>query len=148
MTITDTPSGELIDMLRSFIDSDPRLHIWRRYPYITEADNDYTDNWACEQVSAEFAVFALKAGWEADVVRGTDPEEPFAFDHVWVRLTRDGVVTDVDWTARQFHNLFAVEGHDPNVLTLPWPLAWDPAAIAPEHHLIVGTYAAVAKEAR
>jgi hypothetical protein len=146
MTATDTHSGELIDLFRSYIAASPRLGIWRRYPYITEADNDYTDSWACEQVSAEFAAFARKAGWEADIIRGTDPEEPFAFDHVWVRLTSAGVVSNVDWTARQFHNLHKPEGHDPSVLALPWPLTWDPAAIAPEHHPIVGTYAAVTKE--
>jgi hypothetical protein len=137
--------GELEKLLNAYIESDPRLEIWRNYPDISEAEDDYTDRWACEQVSAEFAAFARSNGWDAVVLRGENPEAPMAFDHAWVRVTRDGVVSDVDWTARQFHNLFCVS-RDPAVLALPWPLAWDPSAIAPEDHLIVGQYATVSKE--
>lgn len=137
---------ELLTLLNAYIDSDQRLQIWRFYPDITELQDEYTDQWACEQVSAEFAAFARARGWDATVVRGTNPEHALAFDHAWVRLTRDGKTTDVDWTARQFHNLFEPAGRDRNVLSLPWPLAWSPTAIAPENHLIVGTYAAVALE--
>lgn len=137
---------ELKALLQSFIDSDPRLHIWRRYPHISETDDNYTDGWACEEVSQEFAAFARRLGWDAVVVRGTDPTEPLAFDHTWVRLKRNGEVRDVDWTARQYHNLYVTEGHDPNVLTLPWPLAWAPHVVGDNSHLIVGRFAAVTKE--
>lgn len=148
MTATDARPRELINLLQSFIDSDPRLHIWRRYPDITEVEDNYTDTWACVQVSEQFATFAREHGWDAAVVHADEPEQPLAFDHAWVRLTRASRSTDVDWTARQFHNLYVAEGHDPNVLSLPWPLAWDPAAIAPEDHLIVGRYASITKEDR
>ena len=141
-----TPVNELIALLNAYIEADPRLEIWQHYPDISEAEDDYTDTWACEQVGAEFASFARGIGWDAVVIRGEDPDAPMAFGHAWVRLTRDGVVSDVDWTARQFHNLHDPDGHDLAVLTLPWPLAWDPAAIAPEDHLIVGQYATVTKE--
>jgi hypothetical protein len=137
---------ELLGLLNAYIEADQRLQIWRFYPDITELQDEYTDQWACEQVSAEFAAFARARGWEAAVVRGSEPGHPMAFDHAWVRLTRDGQGTDVDWTARQFHNLFEPAGRDRNVLSLPWPLVWSPAAIAPEHHLIVGTYAALTLE--
>lgn len=148
MTGTDARSAELIGLLQGFIDAEPRLDVWRRYPDITEAEDDYTDTWACAQVSGQFAAFAREQGWQVVVVHADEPEQPLAFDHAWVRLTRDGRSTDVDWTARQFHNLYAAEGHDPNVLSLPWPLAWDPAVIAPEDHLIVGRYATITKEGR
>lgn len=137
--------NDLLALLNAYIDSDPRLEIWRNYPDITEAQDGYTDTWACEQVSAEFAAFARTLGWDAVVLRGEDPVVPFAFEHAWVRLTRDGVITDLDWTARQFHNLFTIS-HDPAVLALPWPLAWDPAIVEPDSHLIVGRYTTVTKE--
>lgn len=150
MTIrTDDPrQEELVGLLNAFIDSEPRLRIWADYPDITEAEDDATDYWACVQVSTEFAAFARTHGWQACVVRATSPEHPMAFDHAWVRLARDGVVSDVDWTARQFHSLHEPDGHDRNILDLPWPLAWDPAAIAPEDHPIVGIYAALKLENR
>lgn len=137
---------DLKALLQGFIDSDLRLRIWRDYPDLSEADDNYTDGWACEEVSKEFAVFARSLGWDAAVVHGTDPEEPFAFDHTWVRLERNGEIRDVDWTARQYHNLFVAEGHDPNVLSLPWPLAWAPHVVGENSHLIVGQFAAVTKE--
>lgn len=139
---------ELRALLGSYINADNRLEIWREYPDITDEQNDATDSWACEEVSAQFAMFARASGWHAVVIRGKDAENPMVFDHAWVRLTRDGVVTDVDWTARQFHNLFVPDGHDPAVMSLPWPLAWDPAVVDPDSHLIVGEFATVTKEAR
>jgi hypothetical protein len=57
-----------------------------------------------------------------------------------------GQVFDVDWTARQCHNLHDHDGHDPAVLTLPWPLTWDPVAMGVDTHPIVGDFAAVTKE--
>ncbi|ACL42223.1 hypothetical protein Achl_4272 (plasmid) [Pseudarthrobacter chlorophenolicus A6] len=145
MTAPDL-SGQLIDLFRSYIAADPRLGIWLRYPYISDDDDSYTDGWACESVSAEFAAFARESGWIAVVLRASDPVEPRADYHSWVRLSRDGALIDVDWTARQFHNLFAPNGNDPNVLTLPWPLAWDPAVTGPTTHLIVGEFATVEEE--
>lgn len=142
------PLDELLQLLNGFIASDLRLRIWRDYPDLSEADDNYTDGWACEEVSTEFAAFARWLGWDAVVVHGNDPEEGFVFDHAWVRLTRNGAVVDVDWTARQYHNLYVAEGHDPNVLTLPWPLTWDPALVGENSHLIVGQFAAVTKEDR
>lgn len=146
--MNETQLGELISLLNAYIASDPRLAIWRDYPDISEEQDNDTDIWACEEVSAQFAAFARSLGWAADVVRGEGAEHPLVFDHAWVRLTRSGVVTDIDWTARQFHNLFVPDGHDPAVISLPWPLAWDPGIAGPDVHLIVGEFAAVSKEAR
>ncbi|HEX9227582.1 MAG TPA: hypothetical protein VF885_13140 [Arthrobacter sp.] len=140
-------TGELIALLSAYINADGRLGIWRDYPDVSEEQDHFTDGWACEEVSAQFAAFARSFGWDAVVIHGEDAEHPLAFDHAWVRLTRDGVVSDVDWTARQFHNLHTVS-HDPAVLTLPWPLAWDPAIVEPDSHLIVGRYNTIKKEDR
>lgn len=133
----------LAGLLQAYIDSEPRLSIWRNYPDISEADDEIADGWACKSVSAEFAAFARAQGWDAAVVHGEDPDEGLAFDHYWVRLSRPGTVRDVDWTARQFHDLFAPNGHDPKVLSLSWPLAWAPHLVEQPGHLIVGTYARV-----
>lgn len=130
-------------LLQNFIDSEPRLSIWRNYPDISEADDEIADGWACKSVSAEFAAFARGQGWDAVVVHGEDPEEGLAFDHCWVRLAGRGFVRDIDWTARQFHNLFVPDGHDPNILSLPWPLAWAPHLVEQPGHLVVGRYAKV-----
>lgn len=140
-----TPDANLIALLNAFIDSDPCLDIWRRYPDITEAEDESTDTWACVQVSAEFTAFARGLGWDAVLLDGIEPEHPFAFDHAWVRLTHSGRVYDVDWTARQFHNLHVVGGRDPAVLTLPWPLVWDPAVVGKNIHPVAGEFAAVTK---
>lgn len=143
-----TRATELIGLLNAYINADGRLEIWREYPDISEEQDNFTDGWACEDVSAQFAMFARSFGWDAVVLHGKDAEHPLAFDHAWVRLTRDGVVSDVDWTARQFHNLHDPDGHDPAVLSLPWPLAWDPAIVELDSHLIVGRFATVTKEDR
>lgn len=132
---------ELQSLLGTYIESDPRLGIWNRYPDVSDADDAYTDTWACEQVSSEFTAFARSHGWDAEWIRGADPENPLAFDHSWVRLTRDAFVVDVDWTARQFHNLNVVYGYDSDVLSLPWPLVWDPSVAGPDTHPIAGRFA-------
>jgi hypothetical protein len=136
-------ASKLTSLLKDYIDSDPRLHIWRQYPDISEDDDNYTDRWACQEVSTEFVAFARARGWDAALVHAEDPEEGLAFDHYWVRLTGLDYITDVDWTARQYHNLFEPGGRDPNVLSLPWPLAWAPHVVGPDAHLIVGRYATI-----
>lgn len=139
---------ELRSLLGAYINADGRLQIWRDYPDITEGQGNFTDSWACEEVSAQFAAFARSFGWDAVVIHGKDAEYPLAFDHAWVRLTRAGAVSDVDWTARQFHNLHDADGHDTAVLALPWPLAWDPAVLDEDTHLIAGRFATLTKEDR
>jgi hypothetical protein len=123
-------------LVQSYAASDPRLDIWRRYPDISEAEDEFTDGFACEQVSAGFAEFARDRGWNAIAVLAEGPEHPMADYHAWVRIQgRDGSY-DVDWTARQYHNLHAVHGRDETVLALPWPLIWP----ATGQHPIVGAF--------
>lgn len=122
---------ELKDLLDEYKQRRVSLDIWRRYPDITEEEDAYTDSWACEHVSAEFASFASTRGWVAVVVCAEMAETPFADYHVWVRLTRGTESFDVDWTARQYHNLHDPDGHDEAVLALPWPLVFPSSDVHP-----------------
>jgi hypothetical protein len=133
------PEAYLQELLDNYAKSDPRLDIWRRYPDISEEEDAYTDRWACEAVSDEFAVFARRHGWDAVVIFAEEAEKPFADYHAWVRLSRGTDTYDVDWTARQYHNLDNEEGHDEAVLTLPWPLVWKDTGV----HPIVGSFAKI-----
>jgi microcystin degradation protein MlrC len=123
----------------------PIVDIWRRYPDITPGEDAQTDSWACEEVSRSFADFAKRRGWDAVFIYAEDADVPFTDYHAWVQLTQDGVTRAVDWTARQYHNLHQVDGHDPAILDLPWPLVWEPSA--PGVHPIVGTFRTVKEQA-
>lgn len=130
----DTGMEELV---AGFVSSDPRLDIWRRYPDITDDENDETDDWACGEVSAQFVVWARSQGWDAETVTA-QADDPWADEHVWVALSHEGKVTAVDFTARQYHNLAEIS-RDPKVLGASWPLAWDPAA-SPAEHPFMGSF--------
>jgi hypothetical protein len=117
--------------------SDPRLDIWRRYPDISEAEDAITDGFACEQVSAGFAEFARGQGWNALAVLAEGAEHPMADYHAWVRVQDGAWSYDVDFTARQYHNLHRTEGRDRAVLALSWPLVW----VYRGEHPVVGKFA-------
>ncbi|MCC3292612.1 hypothetical protein [Arthrobacter sp. zg-Y1110] len=125
------PEAETAQLLAGFTGTDPRLDIWRRYPDITEDEDEATDDWACGEVSAQFADYARSEGWDAEVVEA-QADDPWADLHVWVQLRRDGRTVAVDWTARQYHNLKELS-RDPKVLAAPWPLTWDPDQDPGEH---------------
>ncbi|MEO3931396.1 hypothetical protein WMO79_01095 [Micrococcaceae bacterium Sec7.4] len=127
----------LESLIGAYKASDPRLDIWRRYPDISEAEDQLTDGFACKQVSEGFAEFAWGQGWNALAVLAEGAEDPMADDHAWVRI-RDGLWSyDVDFTARQYHNLHRPEGHDSAVLALSWPLVW----VYRGEHPVVGKFA-------
>mgnify|MGYP000567511529 CR=1 FL=1 len=135
--VTLPPAGaDTAALLDGFVSSNPKLDIWRRYPDISEDEDDATDEWACAEVSGEFAEYAQSQGWEAEVVEAVS-EHPMADEHVWVHLHRGGQVTAVDWTARQYHNLEEIS-RDPKVMGAPWPLTWDPRETPDEHPLMGG----------
>lgn len=119
-------------LIGDFTASDPRLDIWRRYPEISWEEDESTDYWACEQVSAEFAEYARARGVDAQVFTATAHHE-WADLHAWVCITSGDTVTAVDWTARQYHNLHEEGGRDPKVLAAPWPLVWDQSRAGNEH---------------
>lgn len=125
-------------LLAAYPEHDRRLDIWRRYPDISEEENDFTDYYACKTICEEFAAFAREKGWKAVIIAAEGAKHPHADYHYWVRLTppwTDAAIADVDWTARQFHNLEVPEGHDPVVLNRPWPLIWNPELWGDEHPL-------------
>ncbi|MGK3708638.1 hypothetical protein [Arthrobacter sp. IK3] len=124
-------------LLEGFTGTDPRLDIWRRYPEISDDEDEATDDWACGEVSEQFAAYAREHDWEAEVVEAL-AEHPMADLHVWVHLHRAGRTIAVDWTARQYHNLNEIS-RDPKVLSAPWPLTWDPEE-QPDEHPLMGAF--------
>lgn len=90
--------------------------LWAAYPDLDDAGQDRTDQVACEQMSRGFAA---AAGVKARVVRGSDADEPLVDEHWWVRVGE----VNVDWTARQFHNL--EHPANPAHADLPCPLVWE-----------------------
>lgn len=121
----ETVPDEITALTWAFADSDPNLDLWRRWPDVSEAEDAFSDQFACEQVSERFTAFARSRGWTAITVEGADAVHPFADYHYWTRLLQGEEMVDVDWTARQFHNLHEAGGRDPKVLDLPWPLVWE-----------------------
>lgn len=92
--------------------------LWSAYPDLDDAGQDRSDEVACEQMSRRFAELAAAAGLVTSLVRGSDADEPLVDEHWWVQV--DGV--NVDWTARQFHNL--EHPANPAHADLPCPLVW------------------------
>lgn len=118
---------ELEDLLAAFATATPMIDVWRRYPDITPDEDDRTDAWACQQASEEFVAFARAHGFHAVLITVAEPRPP-EYDHYWSRVDN----TNVDWTARQYHNL----KHPPAAKhqDLPCPLTWP----AGEPHPILG----------
>jgi hypothetical protein len=119
---------ELAELTAAFVAATPKADIWRRYPDVSSAEDDATDTYACEALAAAFADFAAGLGVSARVVYAEDAEEPFVDYHVWTRVETTDGVRDVDWTARQYHNL---DGVRDAALDAPWPLVWPPSDAHP-----------------
>jgi hypothetical protein len=102
--------------IRTFRDS-PSIQVWRRFgPDSTGEEIEQTYGYECDAVARDFAS-ALSAQRLRNValVQGDD--------HWWTRVTiPDGRVVNVDWTARQFHNL--ERPPSPRHANLPCPLVW------------------------
>lgn len=139
-TLDTVPVPDLQSLIDGFTASDPRLDIWRRYPDISWDEDEATDYWACEEVSAGFAAYARARGVDARVFTATADHE-WADVHAWVCISSGDTETAVDWTARQYHNLNAEGGRDPKVLDAPWPLVWDQNG-TPGRHPLMGSYTA------
>lgn len=122
----------------AFTASEPRLDLWRRWPDVSPAEDDLSDSFACEQISESFTAFARGHGWTAVTVAADEAATPFVDYHRWTRLLLGPELWDVDWTARQYHNLHRIGGGDPKVLGLPWPLVWE---ADDENHPVAGRFA-------
>ena len=137
-TLAPSPAAGLQGLFADFTASDPRLDIWRRYPDISWEEDEATDYWACEEVSAQFAEYARARGVDAQVFTAIADHE-WADRHAWVCISAGGQVTAVDFTARQYHNLNTDGGRDPEVMAAPWPLVWDQESSGGVHPLM-GSY--------
>jgi hypothetical protein len=117
-------------VLRTFpVAADPRLDLWSRWPYVSWEENESTDSYACESVSPEFADFATSRGLRCALVRGEITG--FIDPHWWTRVWCAGASFDVDWTARQFHDLDPA--HLPQHADLPSPLVWQAGSVCGGH---------------
>lgn len=131
------PHDAVAALTAAFAASDPNLDLWRRWPDVNAAEDAFSDQFACEQVSHAFTLFAREHGWDGTMLVADEAESPFVDYHAWSRLFRGPERWDVDWTVRQYHNLHQVNGRDPEVLDLPWPLVWTPDG---KTHPVAGSF--------
>lgn len=127
----------LNELLLAFRRSQPDLGIWERYPDVSAAEDARTDTYACDQLSALFTDFCLAQGVAAVRVSADGALQAFADYHLWTRVFVDGESFDVDWTARQYHNL--QQPPVPEHADLPCPLVW----AADDVHPVVGAFRTV-----
>jgi hypothetical protein len=128
--------------LRWFPGTNDMLDIWRRYPDVTEDEHEATFRWACRQASDLFVGFLAERGIAARVVLAARAYAPFHDYHWWVRADCAAGTVNVDWTARQFHDL--ENPPRPAHQDLPFPLMWMSAPPWPsDTHPVSGRYAVV-----
>lgn len=108
------PSAAIEQLLQDFEADCEHVALWRDYPDISEAQDEALP--ACEGISARFLAFARTRGFPAQLVRGEQADDPLVWTHAWVRIG----TLNIDWTARQFHNLQP----PPPLEQLPTPLLW------------------------
>lgn len=133
---------ELAAAINSFEAATPNIAIWKRWPAVTEAEDALTDSWACESVSVEFASHLTANGIPARLVRAVECLDFSMHDsHTWVRGHLPEGDIDIDWTARQFHDLEWPPL--PEHQNLPCPLVF----AASDTHPVSGRYSAVTVEA-
>lgn len=118
VNMEDGTTDLLTGLLAVFRAENPQLSIWERYPNISDEEDAWTDSRACGYWSRRFTEFCRVRGVDAVALFADDAEEELAGEHCWTRV--DGV--NVDWTARQFHNLEYPE--NPRHRNLPCPLVW------------------------
>lgn len=142
----DTEAVELPPALRTalrwFPGAHPMLTVWREYPHVSGADHEATFRWACRQASELFVSFLAERGVTARLVLAAHAYAPFHDYHWWVRTDCAAGTVNVDWTARQFHDL----EHPPHPAhrDLPFPLVWLSAPpFPPDTHPASGRYRTV-----
>jgi hypothetical protein len=96
--------------------------VWSLYPDISEEQDLATGSWAAKQASVLFVKFLAAYGIDARPVAAEQPDTPFHEYHWWVRVDCPLGTVNVDWTARQFHNL----EHPPLAAhaDLSFPMVW------------------------
>jgi len=131
--------GTLVAAMREFPAVYRMLTVWRHYPDVTMDEDTATDRWAAKQASAAFVEFLGTYNIGARMVIGIDSREPLHDYHWWVRIDCPLATVNVDWTARQFHNLH--HPPDPGLADLPCPMVWLTGPTYPaDAHPITGRY--------
>jgi hypothetical protein len=133
---------ELVAAMQDFPGAHRMLAVWRRYPDLLEDEDRATDHWAAHEASVAFVAFLADCDIEARLVVATGSRAPLHDRHWWVRINCPLATVNVDWTARQFHNLFYPPM--PDYADLPYPTVWLTGPVYPaDTHPLTGRYAAV-----
>jgi len=146
--MTKIDRKDLPHSLRTVIDDfefESIIRIWMAYPGITpdELQRTFEAGGESKSVSEAFAKNLITRSADLDVflVYGDASNRYSAGgDHWWVRIALpDQRELNVDWTARQFHNL--EQPHAPQHQDLPCPLIWESDRPGEPVHPVTGTYA-------
>lgn len=122
--------SQLTRALQAFQAGEPRLRLWADYPQLTQEEHTLTDGWACREVSLQLVNFLRARELSALLVHAQEAEHPWHYEHYWARVGE----WEIDYTARQFHNLEHPPTHAHQ--NLPCPLIWR----AENGHPVSGSY--------
>jgi len=97
-----TARDQLDKVVEYFTDDNPLVDVWKRVPDVDDGDDDE----ACDTMAAAFTAFCAEYGLNARTTRAEGFGIAFTDYHCWtsVQISPTEQV-QVDWTARQFHNL-------------------------------------------
>jgi hypothetical protein len=130
------------DLLAALADAyraEPMLGLWAAYPYVSEAEDESTDHFACWHASVSALPILREHGFEAVLIYAHDADIAEVSAHYWIRVRRawvDGGDVDVDLTARQLHNLEHPQHY--SHAEIPAPLLW--ASASGVHPIAGGFY--------
>jgi hypothetical protein len=120
---------DLLAALAAAYRAEPMLDLWARYPYVSEAEDESTDHFACWHASVSAIAVLREHGFDAVLVYAHEAHDAEVGAHYWIRVRRawvDGGDVDVDLTARQMHNL-EFPAHYSH-FEIPAPLLWPSAS--------------------
>ena len=114
--------SSLVQALVEFANRNPYVREWAVYPDVSERmDNEMPD---CVGMSEAFVRFLRERGFRAEVIEADESPDPWVDFHRWPRVWVKDQAFNIDWVARQYHNLDPGDypGHDLD--GLPCPLIW------------------------
>lgn len=118
----------ILRAITEFSETNEYVPYWERYPHIPPEIDETLP--ACFTLSEQFTRFARDHDLDAVTIEASHALDELVDIHRWTRVSDGETLFNVDWTARQFHNLHwppAPEHQD-----LPCPLVWD----GEEHRLV------------
>lgn len=139
--------ADLLTALREFPYTHPMMRVWRDYPMVTEAEDEATCEWADRQASELFVKFLAERGIPARLVLGECDQQHQDWDFLWwTRIDCPRGTVNVDWAARQLHNL--EHPHNPVHADLPCPMVWmSPTRYPSGAHPVIGVFERVSDPA-